>query len=52
MPSIAFDRFYRHAELMALLAACVRDHPQLASLETIGKSHEGRDIPLLTITNA
>jgi murein tripeptide amidase MpaA len=52
MPTIAFDRFYRHAELMALLAACVRDYPQLASLETIGKSHEGRDIPLLTITNA
>ena len=51
MPTIAFDRFYRHAELMALLAAYVRDYPQLASLETIGKSHEGRDIPLLTITN-
>ena len=51
MPTIAFDRFYRHAELMELLAALVREHPRLASLETIGQSHEGRDIPVMTITN-
>jgi murein tripeptide amidase MpaA len=51
MPTIAFDRFYRHAELMDLLAALVREHPRLASLETIGRSHEGRAIPVMTITN-
>ncbi len=51
MPTIAFDRFYRYAELMELLAALVREHPSLASLETIGRSHEGRDIVVLTVTN-
>ena len=51
MPAIAFDRFYRHAELTALLDAFVAENPQLASIESIGKSHEGRDIWVLTVTN-
>jgi murein tripeptide amidase MpaA len=51
MPTIAFDRFYRYAELMDLLAAIAREHSNLASLEVIGKSHEGRDIAVLTLTN-
>jgi len=36
---------------MVLLRAFVAEHPQYISLETIGTSHEGRAIPLLTITN-
>ena len=32
-------------------SSCVRDHPRLAAIESIGKSHEGRDIWLLTVTN-
>ncbi len=50
MPTIAFDRFHRYAELTALLHDCVREYPQLAAIESIGKSHEGRDLWALTIT--
>jgi murein tripeptide amidase MpaA len=52
MPHVAFDRFYRYAELTDLLHAFAREHPQLVSIESIGKSHEGRDIWLLTVTSA
>ncbi len=51
MPQIAFDRFYRYAELTELLQALAREHPQLVAIESIGKSHEGRDIWVLTITS-
>ena len=51
MPQIAFDRFYRYAELSELLHAFVREHPHLLAIESIGKSHEGRDIWVLTATN-
>ncbi len=51
MPAIDFSRFYRYDDLMALLRAFVAEHPQYIALETIGTSHEGRAIPLLTITN-
>jgi len=52
MPQIAFDRFYRYSELTELLHAFAGEHPQLVAIESIGKSHEGRDIWLLTLTNA
>ena len=52
MPVIAFDRFHRYAELVDLLAAFAREYPALAHVETIGRSHEGRDIPVMTITNS
>jgi murein tripeptide amidase MpaA len=52
MPAIAFDRFYRYAELTGLLAAFAREYPTLARVESIGQSHEGRDIPVMTITNS
>jgi murein tripeptide amidase MpaA len=51
MPQIAFDRFYRHAELTELLYAFTHEHPELIAIESIGKSHEGRDIFVLTVTN-
>ena len=51
MPHIAFDRFYRYAELTELLHAFAREHPDLVTIEAIGKSHEGRDIWVLTVTN-
>jgi murein tripeptide amidase MpaA len=51
MPTIAFDRFYRYAELTELLHAFVREYPNLFSIEAIGKSYEGRDIWVLTATN-
>ena len=51
MPAIAFDRFYRYADLTAILRAFATEHPGLVSIESIGKSHEGRDIWVLTVTN-
>ena len=51
MPDIRFDRFYRYDELTALLHGYAEEHPNLVSVESIGKSHEGRDIWLLAVTN-
>ncbi|HEY1393960.1 MAG TPA: M14 family metallopeptidase [Methylibium sp.] len=50
-PQPQFDRFYKYGELTELLQAYVAAHPQLLKLGSLGKSHEGRDIWLLTITN-
>src|SRR5438552_11874934 len=52
MPAVAFDRFYRYAELTAIVNAFAAEHPGLVSVESIGKSHEGRDIWVLTVTSA
>ena len=51
MPSIAFTRYYRYDELTRLLKALAEEHPDLLRLESIGKSHEGRDVWLVTATN-
>jgi murein tripeptide amidase MpaA len=50
MPAIAFDRFYRYAELTAILQGFATEHPGLVAIDSIGKSHEGRDIWVLTVT--
>jgi murein tripeptide amidase MpaA len=47
----AFDRFYRYDDLTRLLQTYAREHPRLVTIESIGKSHEGRDIWVLTVTN-
>jgi murein tripeptide amidase MpaA len=51
MEKIKFDRFYRYTELTRLLEALVKEYPALLRMESIGKSHEGRDVWLLTATN-
>ena len=51
MPPIRFDRYYKHEELTALLNAYHSEYPSLASVSSIGKSYEGRDIWLVTVTN-
>lgn len=51
MPKIRFNKFYRYAELTRLLRAYVKEYPDLLRLESIGKSHEGRDVWLVTATN-
>lgn len=51
MPDIRFDRFYRHEELTRLLQEYAAEYPHLFKVESIGKSHEGRDVWLLTATN-
>ena len=52
MEAPSFDKYYRYAEMVAFLEDCVAAHPTLATLEVIGQSDEGRDIPALTVTNA
>jgi len=51
MPDISFDRFYPYEEMTQLLHAYAEEYPDLTSLESIGKSYEGRDIWVLTVTN-
>jgi murein tripeptide amidase MpaA len=51
MPQPRFNKFYRYNELTRLLKAYAKEYPNLIRLESIGKSHEGRDIWLITATN-
>jgi hypothetical protein len=51
VPRVRFDRFYTYAELEETLAAWVDEFPGLCQVESIGKSYEGREIPLVTVTN-
>ena len=51
MPNIRFDKFYRYNELTRLLKAYAKEYPHLIRLESIGKSYEGRDVWLVTMTN-
>ena len=46
-----FSRYYRYGEVTEMLQAYQREFAGLASLESIGKSYEGRNIWALTITN-
>jgi murein tripeptide amidase MpaA len=51
LPVPRFDQFYRHDELTRLLQDYAAAVPGLVSLSSLGKSWEGRDIWLVTITN-
>src|SRR4026209_1966191 len=51
MPNVRFDKFYRYNELTRLLKEYAKEYPNLIRLESIGKSHEGRDVWLITATN-
>jgi murein tripeptide amidase MpaA len=51
MPRIDHTRFYRPDELLALLRALAAEHPRFLALQTIGRSFEGREIPLVTVTD-
>ena len=51
LPVPRFDTFYRHDELTALLHDYAAAAPGLVQVRSIGKSHEGRDIWLATLTN-
>jgi len=48
---VRFDRFYRHAELNALLDGLASRRPDLFTVETLGRSHEGREIRVVAATN-
>ena len=49
--TIEYDRYYRYDAFTSILQQLVQLHPRLLALESIGKSHEGRDIWVVTVTN-
>ena len=51
IPVPRFDQFYRHAELTRLLQDYAAAVPHLVALQSLGRSHEGRDIWLVIVTN-
>jgi murein tripeptide amidase MpaA len=52
MPEVTFDTYYRYEDLTRILQGYAEEHPHLVRLQSIGKSYEGRDIWLATVTNA
>lgn len=51
MTDVRFDRYYRYGELTRILHSYAEEHPDLVRLESCGRSYEGRDIWLVTVTN-
>ena len=49
--ALAFDRFPTYAELTGVLERWRDEHTGSMSLESLGRSHEGRDIWLVTVTD-
>jgi murein tripeptide amidase MpaA len=48
----AFDRFLRYPELVEWIEQLAAAHPSLVSVETYGRSYEGRDLLLVTVTDS
>ncbi len=46
-----FNRYFTNQELADLLKEWSQEYSEILQLGSLGTSHEGRDIPLLTITN-
>jgi murein tripeptide amidase MpaA len=51
LPTPHFDTFYKYTELSRLLFDYADARPDLVSVASIGKSFEGRDIWVVTVTN-
>ena len=51
-PPIRFDHIYRYNELQEVLRACAAAYPHLITLDRLGMSYEGREIPLIRLTAA
>lgn len=47
-----FDRFLRYAELVEWIDQLAAAHPDLVAVESYGRSFEGRDLLLVTVTDA
>jgi murein tripeptide amidase MpaA len=52
MPELQFNAYVRYQDLSDILRAFADEYPQLVQLNSIGKSYEGRDIWLATLTNS
>ena len=51
MMQALFDKFYTYDELTELLGQWTEELPNLCSRKSIGKSYEGRDLWVMTLTN-
>lgn len=51
MSSVKFDTYYKYEDLTNILHQLAEDHPNLVSVSSYGKSHEGRDLWVATVTN-
>lgn len=51
MVAVPYDHYLRYDELTALLNSFAAEYPDLVEIGLIGKSHEGRDIWMATITD-
>ncbi len=50
-PQLSFDQYATYADLTEYLQAIADTYPHLVTLESIGKSYEGRDVWAVTLTN-
>jgi len=50
MPDLRFDTYYRYDDLVRSLREVAGAYPDLVRLQSIGRSHEGRDIWLAIVT--
>ena len=49
--NLSFDTYYKYDQLTDVLKTLAGEHPLIMSLDVLGKSYEGRDIPLVILTN-
>ncbi|KAJ9581600.1 hypothetical protein L9F63_023220, partial [Diploptera punctata] len=49
--SIAFNKYYTHDEINTYLRQLASSYPSLATVESIGKSYEGRDLLMIKISS-
>ncbi|AXC48419.1 peptidase M14 [Paracoccus suum] len=50
-PAIPFDRYYNYDEMTAHLHSLAQQYPKLMRLSSIAKSHRGRSVWLVELTN-
>jgi hypothetical protein len=51
LPTLPFDHFLTHAEVSDFVQALAQAAPDLVELSCIGRSREGREVHLLTVTD-
>ena len=49
--AVSWNRYYTYEGVVDIMQKIAKAHPDLAKLESIGKSFQGRDIYLLTISD-
>jgi hypothetical protein len=50
-PAVGFNRLHTYEEIVGILKGYAAAYPQWARLESIGKSGQGRDLWMITLTN-